>query len=260
VEDAMMEDRRQQARRDESSGMTQQDADYGARGGALTQQQGSETGRWDASRGGSGDWQGYVVPYRYYGPGYQGVGYYSVLYQGPGEGDEGGQRGDQGRWNQGDQGQWQQAQRGQGQQWQQGQRWQQGQGSQGQGGYAGRGPKNYQRSDERLREEINDRLMANDQVDASEIEVQVRGGEVNLTGTVPERWMKRLAEDVVEQVMGVRDVMNQIRVQGERQREDSGASGSSRSTRSSGSSTSTVNEREQTEPNGKRRTASSSSR
>jgi hypothetical protein len=88
----------------------------------------------------------------------------------------------------------------------------------------------------------------------------VRGGEVTLTGTVPERWMKRLAEDVVEQVMGVRDVMNQIRVQGERQREDSGATGSSRSTRSSGSSTSTVNEREQTEPNGKRRTASSSSR
>src|SRR6476646_5660245 len=29
-----------------------------------------------------GDWQGFVVPYRYYGPGYAGLGYYAVYYQG----------------------------------------------------------------------------------------------------------------------------------------------------------------------------------
>src|SRR3954451_12782031 len=38
----------------------------------------------DASRARSGShWTGYVVPYRYFGPGYRGVGYYSVMYPGP---------------------------------------------------------------------------------------------------------------------------------------------------------------------------------
>jgi hypothetical protein len=44
-----------------------------------------EQGRSMTRRGGDqGDWQGYVQPYEYYGPGYRGVGYYAVFYQGPG--------------------------------------------------------------------------------------------------------------------------------------------------------------------------------
>ncbi len=38
-----------------------------------------------------------------------------------------------------------------------------------------------------------------------------------LTGTVEDRQAKRLAEDIVERCPGVKDVQNQIRVQGDRQ-------------------------------------------
>lgn len=46
------------------------------------QQQQSQSGR-------GGGWTGYVMPYRYYGPGYRGVGYYSVMYQGSDNPDAG---------------------------------------------------------------------------------------------------------------------------------------------------------------------------
>ena len=80
--------------------------------------------------------------------------------------------------------------------------------------------------------------MADDRIDASDIEVEVRSSEVVLTGTVPDRWMKRQAEDTVEQVMGVREVMNQLRVQRESHTSSSSSQGStdSRSTRSQQSS------------------------
>jgi osmotically-inducible protein OsmY len=78
--------------------------------------------------------------------------------------------------------------------------------------HVGKGPKNWQRSDERIREEVNEALARHPEIDASEIEVKVQGGEVTLTGTVTERRAKRQAEDVVERVFGVSEVQNQIRV------------------------------------------------
>jgi osmotically-inducible protein OsmY len=81
------------------------------------------------------------------------------------------------------------------------------------GRFAGRGPKNWQRSDDRIREDINERLTDHPDIDASEIDVQVKNGEVTLTGAVDERYVKRLAEDVAENVTGVREVHNQLRVQ-----------------------------------------------
>lgn len=81
------------------------------------------------------------------------------------------------------------------------------------GGFSGRGPKGYERSDDRIRDEVCDCLADDDNIDASEIEVQVTKGEVTLTGTVSERRVKRLAEDAVERIKGVKDVHNQIRVQ-----------------------------------------------
>jgi len=81
------------------------------------------------------------------------------------------------------------------------------------GPYSGRGPKGYQRSDDRIREDVNERLTDHPHIDASEIEVQVKNGEVTLSGTVDERQAKRLAEDIAESVSGVREVHNQIRVQ-----------------------------------------------
>jgi osmotically-inducible protein OsmY len=81
------------------------------------------------------------------------------------------------------------------------------------GRYSGRGPKGWQRSDDRIREDVNERLTDHPDVDASEIEVQVNNGEVTLSGTVEERRAKRLAEDIAESVSGVREVHNQLRVQ-----------------------------------------------
>jgi hypothetical protein len=79
-------------------------------------------------------------------------------------------------------------------------------------GYRGKGPAGYQRTDERLRELICEALTDDDRVDATNIEVTVKNGEVTLSGTVEERQMKRSAEDCVEAIYGVRDIQNLIRV------------------------------------------------
>jgi hypothetical protein len=78
--------------------------------------------------------------------------------------------------------------------------------------YRGRGPKNYQRSDDRIREDVCERLERDDRVDASDLEVNVSAGVVTLSGNVNDREMKRRAEDIVDSCPGVRDVQNQIRV------------------------------------------------
>ena len=77
--------------------------------------------------------------------------------------------------------------------------------------FRGRGPKAYRRSDERIREDINDRLTDHAYLDASDIEVMVKEGEVTLTGKVLDRTDKRLAEDVTESVSGVKHVQNNLR-------------------------------------------------
>jgi hypothetical protein len=78
--------------------------------------------------------------------------------------------------------------------------------------FTGRGPRNYRRPDERILEDVSDRLTDDAMVDASEIEVQVRQGEVTLTGTVRDRDQKRRAEDLAERVSGVKDVINALRI------------------------------------------------
>ncbi|WP_164018854.1 BON domain-containing protein [Pyxidicoccus trucidator] len=75
----------------------------------------------------------------------------------------------------------------------------------------GKGPKTYTRSDDRVREDICDRLM-HGWVNAEDVEVQVKSGEVTLTGFVDERRDKRVIEDIVEDVLGVKDVHNQLKV------------------------------------------------
>jgi hypothetical protein len=78
--------------------------------------------------------------------------------------------------------------------------------------YRGRGPKGFQRTDERIRELVSERLEEHDEIDASDIEVTVTSGVVTLSGTVDHRHTKRLAEDVAESVTGVNDVFNNIKV------------------------------------------------
>ena len=81
------------------------------------------------------------------------------------------------------------------------------------GPHTGRGPKGYQRSDERIHEEVCERLTQHGQVDASAVEVQVNQGEVTLSGMVDSRQAKRMAEEAVETVSGVKEVHNNLRVQ-----------------------------------------------
>ena len=81
-----------------------------------------------------------------------------------------------------------------------------------QGSHRGKGPRGYQRSDERIREDINDRLTDYDYVDATDVNVEVYQRVVTLTGSVDSRWAKRAAEEVAGTVSGVEDVNNQLKV------------------------------------------------
>jgi len=112
------------------------------------------------------------------------------------------------------------------------------------GEHRGKGPKNYTRSDDRIREDVNDRLSDDPRLDASEIEVQVSSCEVTLTGTVNTREDKRRAEDVAEQVSGVKHVQNNLRVQqmGMGQSGQQQAGGQSAGTRQSGASASSASQ------------------
>lgn len=78
--------------------------------------------------------------------------------------------------------------------------------------YRGIGPKGYQRSDERLKEVVCERLCDDDRIDASEISLEVENGEVTVEGMVPRRAMKYCVEDVIEQC-GVTEIHNRLRVE-----------------------------------------------
>ncbi|MBX3192782.1 MAG: BON domain-containing protein [Labilithrix sp.] len=84
------------------------------------------------------------------------------------------------------------------------------------GSFAGSGPKGYTRTDERIREDVCDRLAWHPDIDATEIEVAVGSGELTLSGEVSDRHAKRLAEDIAEEVPGVRQIANRLRVRGRR--------------------------------------------
>jgi hypothetical protein len=80
------------------------------------------------------------------------------------------------------------------------------------GRFDGVGPKGYQRSDDRIREDVCDRLTADTCVDPSDVDVRVKDGEVTLEGTIDSRETKRRVEDTVEDVAGVRQVHNFLHV------------------------------------------------
>ena len=107
-------------------------------------------------------------------------------------------------------------------------------------GYRGLGPQNYTRSDERIREDLNERLTDADDIDARGLMVEVSNGIATLSGNVEQRWMKHRAEDIVENCSGVRDVRNQIQVgSSSSSTQSTGKSGTavgSSTTRTSGSS------------------------
>jgi osmotically-inducible protein OsmY len=80
------------------------------------------------------------------------------------------------------------------------------------GQHRGKGPKNYTRSEERIREDVSDALTDDSFLDASGIEVNVKDGDVTLNGHVDSRYSKHRAEDLAEDVTGVKNVQNNLRV------------------------------------------------
>lgn len=80
------------------------------------------------------------------------------------------------------------------------------------GPHRGRGPKGYQRSDERIREDLCERLTDDPRVDATDIDVAVVNREVTLSGFVADREARRRAEDIAEAVSGVVHIQNDLRV------------------------------------------------
>ena len=68
------------------------------------------------------------------------------------------------------------------------------------------------RPDEVLTRELHEILTKDPELDATEIEVEVQGGAVTLSGIVDSSDAKLLAEELVESVAGVRQVHNNLKV------------------------------------------------
>jgi hypothetical protein len=97
------------------------------------------------------------------------------------------------------------------------QNWQERQGAQRgafglQSSHRGRGPQGYTRSDERIREDVCERLSEHHYIDASQIRVEVIDGVVTLEGMVDDRWQKYQTEDLVDATSGVKDIQNRLNV------------------------------------------------
>ena len=78
--------------------------------------------------------------------------------------------------------------------------------------YAGLGPSRYRRSDEKIYDDVNQRLTDHPAVDARDVEVFVEDGVVTMKGQVPTRAMKLWAEDAARLTTGVREVRNELQI------------------------------------------------
>ena len=80
------------------------------------------------------------------------------------------------------------------------------------GRFAGCGPRFYVRSDEKIIDDICERLTRDPRVDATEIEVESDSGEVRLGGWV-RTWIEtRWAGEIAADVYGVGHVQNDLRI------------------------------------------------
>jgi osmotically-inducible protein OsmY len=80
------------------------------------------------------------------------------------------------------------------------------------GPYKGVGPRGWRRQDDRIQDDVAERLAWDPSVDASDVEVTVTEGDVMLQGSVDTRAQRRRAEDLAWSVDGVHDVQNRLRV------------------------------------------------
>ena len=108
-----------------------------------------------------------------------------------------------------------------------------------------RSPKGYTRSDERIREDVCDRLTES-YLECEEVTVTVKNGEVVLTGRAPSGETRRQIERIAEAVTGVQEVTNQIRTRRDEDGQDGSESRRKQKGRSSSSSSSTRKQRKWT--------------
>lgn len=79
----------------------------------------------------------------------------------------------------------------------------------------GKGPRGYRRSDTMIKDDVSEALYRSTKVDASHIEVFVKDGYVTLKGKVDTREQKKIAESTLENLVGVEDVYNELRILGD---------------------------------------------
>lgn len=80
------------------------------------------------------------------------------------------------------------------------------------GPYAGIGPKQYKRSDDKILDAVHEELTQHPEVDASEVEVQIKDGIVTLSGTIATRHMKETAADCLSNIAGIKEIHNELRI------------------------------------------------
>ena len=78
--------------------------------------------------------------------------------------------------------------------------------------YYGIGPKGYKRSDMRLKEEAYLLLNQDPILDSSSIQIDVLNNVIYLKGVVDSRRDKKRAEVLIEDIYGIEDVQNQLRI------------------------------------------------
>lgn len=74
------------------------------------------------------------------------------------------------------------------------------------------GPKNYKRPDRLISDEIFNFLTWDDRIDATEIDFSVKDGIVKLYGTVDTGRTRRLIDEMVENILGVTEIYNELKV------------------------------------------------
>jgi osmotically-inducible protein OsmY len=94
-------------------------------------------------------------------------------------------------------------------------------------GFFGKGPKGWKRSDDRIKEDVCETLARHARIDASDIDVKVEEACVTLSGTVDSKEIKRAAEMAIENLSGVDDVRNEIKVRKMGERSESSIHASS---------------------------------
>jgi len=76
------------------------------------------------------------------------------------------------------------------------------------------------RSDAEVRQEAVEALIRDVRVDASHVDVHVVNGVVTLRGRIPTPFERRVAEDIVRRIKGVRDLRNELQVAANAARSD----------------------------------------